>query len=324
MFGQETQGMNVVITDSIVRENTVPEGSTGGPAGIYIETWLIDTGVEVVIIGCQILNNEGEYFGGGLFINTGPSNATLVNNVIAGNRADDYGGGLYLYNTDFGYSGGSYTLTNNTITENINTGLDPLFIDGGGIYAEYDSTASVFNIYNNIVYGNRAPGNGADIYLYNIKGQTNLFNNNFNTSVPAGFYIDSQANFNNGDNINSDPILACTASNNHYLTASSPVIDLGKNDAPAVPSDDLDHEPRPFNGIVDIGAYEYRNLIPILPGDINDDAEVNIGDVLLGAQVLAGINPGAPVCKNADTNNDGVLDQKDMLFILQDISGLPK
>ena len=95
---------------------------------------------KVVIARNQILNNTAESDGGGLFVNSGVNNLTMVNNVIAGNYvADGYGGGLYIYNT----AGGSATITNNTITANESAGFG-----GGGINAEMDNPLSVLNIYN--------------------------------------------------------------------------------------------------------------------------------------------------------------------------------
>jgi hypothetical protein len=316
-------GMNVNISDCIVRNNYVPTLSNAGPAGIYIDTW--GEASEVSVSRCQVLNNRGAVDGGGVYIDTGAGNATLVNNVIAGNSVSgDNGGGIYSINT----LGGNLVLTNNTITANETTG------GGGGIYAEFTNQASTVNIYNNIIYGNTAAGDGDALYINNLDTSNpgnpysiiKLYNNDLNTAQPAGFYIPSQENFLNGNNINNiDPLFSCAASDNYHLTSLSlQVLNSGNNAAPAVPSDDLDGLPRPFNSIVDMGAYEFQNITTVLPGDFNSDGVVDIQDALLGVQILTGITPAELIFIQADTNCDGIISMADILFILQKISGLEK
>jgi hypothetical protein len=262
-------GMSITIADSIVRDNVVPVGSSGGPAGIFIDNYGLGAGA-IAITRNQILNNVAEWDGGGLLINSGPSNATLVNNVIAGNYVTDagalcesspgvpapgncdIGGGVYIENVD----GASVTLTNNTITGNGADGFG-----GGGVFVQMDNPASVLNIYNNIIYNNRSLNVGAlgvDLYIFNLGVTVNLYNNDFN-NLAAGFYIlENTPNFNSGNNLNNvDPLFANVLNDNYRLSPTSPVINRGDNVAPAVPADDLDGKVRPLDGIVDMGAYEY-------------------------------------------------------------------
>lgn len=251
-------GLNVNITDCIVRGNSVPTGSDGGPAGIYIDNFGAD--IEVAISRCQILDNMAELDGGGLYINSASGNATLVNNVIAGNSvSDDNGGGLYIINT----GGGDSTITNNTITENETTGTTATFRDGGGLYAELNNNSSRINIYNNIIFNNSAVGDGGDIFIYNPNdNEVDINNNDFSTNEPSGLYIESKVGLNQTNNLNAvAPLFEDGANGDYHLTALSPVIAMGDNAAPDVPADDLDGSPRPINGTVDMGAYEYQGIV---------------------------------------------------------------
>ena len=254
-------GMNANITDCIVQDNTVPGDSIGGPAGIYVDTW--GAASDVTISRCQILNNTADQAGGGLYIDTAAGDAILVNNVIAGNSVKDFGGGgIYVTNTVFNTGGGNFTLTNNTITGNV-TGPTGEFLNGGGIYAEFDNPSSVVEIYNNIIYDNTAVDEGDDLYIFNEGVVVNLFNNDFN-SAAAGFYIEDAGDLSDGNNLNNiDPLFedatnANAVDNDYHLTASSPVINMGNNNAPEVPPDDLEELPRPVSTAVDMGAYEYQ------------------------------------------------------------------
>ena len=89
-------GIDVNITRSIVQTNGTVGASAAlpGPGGIFIDNYGA-AGGEITIARSQILNNTAEADSGGLFINNGAKNLTLVNNVIAGNESlDGYGGGL--------------------------------------------------------------------------------------------------------------------------------------------------------------------------------------------------------------------------------------
>jgi hypothetical protein len=253
-----TNGLNVNISDCIVRNNKVIAASGGGPAGIYIDN--LEADIEVYVSRCQILNNTAEFDGSGFYINSGDGDVRLVNNVIARNTIiDDNGGGIYIVNID----GGNYTLTNNTITENASNGLDLGFQDGAGIYAELDNNSSMLNIYNNIVFNNSANGDGNDIYIYNPNAnEVNIHNNDFSTTRDLGFYIEDDTNLSMSMNLNDvPPLFVGAAAGDYHLSQLSPVITKGDNNAPAVPADDLDTNPRPVNGTVDMGAYEYQGAV---------------------------------------------------------------
>jgi hypothetical protein len=256
IFDWGTNGLHVNISDCIVKNNTVVTSSGGGPAGIYVDN--LGGPIDVSISKCQILDNSAELDGSGLYIDSGNGEAVLVNNIIAGNTvSDDNGGGIYILNIDNGDS----TITNNTITGNATNGSVDDFQDGGGIYAELNNSNSMLDIYNNIIYGNSANGVGSDIFIFNPNdNEVDIKNNDFDTTQDSGFYIESAVNLSLGNNLNDvDPLFDDAANNDYHLTEQSPAIDMGDNSAPARPSDDLDSDPRPVNGTVDMGAYEFQD-----------------------------------------------------------------
>ena len=249
-----TAGLTVNISDCLVQNNSVGGGTLGGPGGIYIDN--TNGEIEVSISGCRIINNDAELDGGGLYINSGLGNTTLVNNVIAGNTVStNYGGGIIIYNA----AGGNANLTNNTLSGNLNLGTTPEAENGSELSVLFDSpnSSSVLNLYNNIIYNTKTGTDVSDdIYISNP--ESNSITVQYNDINDARFFIEDAtnlikdvSNFNNVDPLFVNP-------GDFHLTALSPLIDKGvdSNSVPTVPADDLDGVTRP-QGSVDIGAYEY-------------------------------------------------------------------
>ena len=111
--------------------------------------------------------------GGGLRIRPSWDSITMVNTGFTGNQAASSGGGMAVGCTFFN----TFTVTNNTFFENVANG------NGGGLFVLLDSSASIAQIYNNIIYGNTSEqGTGDDLYMNNqcfndIGASTELFNN---------------------------------------------------------------------------------------------------------------------------------------------------
>ena len=143
--------------------------------------------------------------------------------------------------------------------------------------------------------------------------------------------------------------------NDYRLAAGSPCIDAGQNSAVPADTFDLDEdgdtsEPIPFDldglprfvddpatadcpyvpgscgtaPIVDMGAYEYRPLVPL--GDLNCDGLVDINDV--GAFVMALVDPAGyqaayPGCDplRADMNASGAADGADVQLFVDALLG---
>jgi len=58
-------------------------------------------------------------------------------------------------------------------------------------------------------------------------------------------------------------------------------------------------------------------VIPLIPGDIDDDGDADLGDAILGLQVLSGMEPYQPVFVTADVNGDGKIGMAEVLYILR-------
>ena len=74
--------------------------------------------------------------------------------------------------------------------------------------------------------------------------------------------------------IQADPMLANMSTGDCHLTAGSPCINAGANDAPGLPPTEMDGDPRILEEVVDIGADEYRppyEITTILAAKLAED-----------------------------------------------------
>jgi len=252
--------------------NTFTGNSALGGAGANVSN--SETGI---LTGNTFNNNSASSVGGGARLSC--NTASLTGNSFIDNSADE-GGGIRVYqgtltltnnvfSSNSGNQGGAayfyrpiITLTNNTFSDNSAADI------GGGVYIfSLDDTEEV-NIYNNIMWGNTALNNGADLYLADdgdgnfIGAELNLYNNDY--SVLA---YDDGDNLHHADNINQDPLLAT----DFHLQAGSPCIDAGENAAPGIPSTDFEGDSRTIDGngdgssVADMGADEYNPGAPPAP-----------------------------------------------------------
>ncbi len=257
-------GTYINLYDCTVQDNSFL--LSGGPGGIHIET--LYTGAKIAdtsISSCQILNNTSFQDGGGLFIDSGKGDTTLVNNVIAGNTVSSgNGGGILISNNE--ENGGMITLTNNTITGNTATNDNGggLNIDLGDNTPFPDNLSSTIDIYNNIMIDNFAPlGTGEDLNISNLHGNTvQIQFNDFNNTPTTGFSLDGDTTaVNIQNNIDADPDFEDPGNDDYHLLASSPAIDAGDNSAPEIPAADIEGENRIENSTVDMGAYEFGTTV---------------------------------------------------------------
>lgn len=189
------------------------------------------------------------------------SNCFLTNCVITGNSAGT-GGGSYsgtFYNCLFtgntargnGYGGAAFnsTLYNCTVSGN-SAG------EAGGVFHS--------TLYNSIAYDNSAPTNA------NYTSGT--FNYCCTAPRPAG----------GAGNITNAPLFVDEAAGNFRLQAKSPCINAGNNAYNAANGlTDLGGNPRIFDGVVDMGAYEMTvsNQPPVLITQPSDQTAYSGNDV---------------------------------------------
>jgi hypothetical protein len=164
---------------------------------------------------------------------------------------------------------------------------------GGGISNTGNSSPQ---IQNSIIWGNTATSNG-----------NNIFNNGVST-VPVFAYslIEGSSGgwgsfgTDGGNNIDADPLfvnpvsasLAPTTAGNYRLTYCSPAIDAGNNAYVGSITTDLDGNPRIFNSLVDLGAYEYQTMRNLASVIFNlDTSTICYGDTARLTLTLTGVSP---------------------------------
>ena len=227
---------SATLTNNTFTNNTATNGSGGGAS------------TSGTLTGNTFSKNSAEY-GGGLYASSSRT-IILTNNTFTENTVTENGGGAYIYaDVD-----ADAILTNNTFTGNLAE------IQGGGLWLILKQNDFTGFVYNNIVWNNTSP-EGADLYIDNTGDDpffpvtVNLFNNDFDQSA-SGTYIAESFTIDPSNLDNEDPLFV--GNGDYHLTASSPCINAGDNDAPDLPTTDKDGNPRIMDGTVDMGAYEYQ------------------------------------------------------------------
>ncbi|MBO7725235.1 MAG: hypothetical protein J6S40_02100, partial [Thermoguttaceae bacterium] len=212
-----------LVSLKITGGNTDEEGG-----GIWNEN------AELTIVNSVIYGNVAEMSGGGI---ESSSSLTIVNSVIYGNVAEVSGGGIE--------SSSSLTVINSTISGNSASGEDS---SGGGINSLGDVTLT-----NTIVSFNYAVDHNNVYTPGNSPVRTNsIVNDNDNGGsdeyIDPGFVV--KPVFEAG-------VLTNAESLDLSLRTGSDAINAGTNGAVQTDTD-IAGNPRIADGIVDIGAYEYR------------------------------------------------------------------
>jgi len=246
-------------------------------AGVYIETagsGHVDFSLNTLTGNIVSNPNGGGCDGGGIFVSAADnSSQQLRANVYSGNKQlfctngatgdaaelDATGAALlYVYDETWtlnsidndpgvyevfmqANAGGQIHAANGLVTHGT----------WGGLFASSDDTGSIYianyTIADNPVLGFR--GIGANTYLAN----TLMWNNG--TDLPD---LEGGATQEFGL-YGVDPSFADEANGNYRLAVGSAAIDAGTNLLPdGLRTTDLDGNPRPYNGVADIGAYEYQ------------------------------------------------------------------
>jgi hypothetical protein len=212
------------------------EGSRGG--GICV------VNSSPVIVNCKIQYNTAS--GGGAAFHSGYNNSnflsTYFNCLIINNKASE-GGGMWNYFT-------SAELTNCTISGNA-AGI------GGGIYQWTGGTT----LKNSILWGNYSP---AGNQVYDYCGSVGLYYSDYSNQSDDMLGYFCHAVTADENSISVDPKFL-NPGNDFRLGVTSPCIDAGNNDYITESFDirgegferklsKIDHSP----GVIDIGAYEYK------------------------------------------------------------------
>jgi hypothetical protein len=195
------------------------------------------------INNCKLVNNSAEANGGGAKLDYG---GVLNNSVLSGNVAGNYGGGVL-----FSFGG---TLNNCTVSKN-SSGV--AFLPGG-----------VLN--NSIIWGNTSFGSGSDI-LHPLP--------HFEQGIVRNACVSNGVVHGVDGCITNNPLFINEDGGDFRLQSNSPCINWGNNSVVSNTTD-LAGNPRIVEGVVDMGAYEYQEVIGLADSDndgINDDWERSHG-----------------------------------------------
>lgn len=226
--------------------------------GLYVDAGGAPTLRNVIYSG----NAAGEEGGGSFLFDS--SSAVLTNVVYIGNAADLSGGGMHN-------EGGDITLTNVTLSGNATIG------GGGGAMYNLGGSQTLTNV---IIWNNAADGSttSASASIFNDGGIAEpaiSYSLIANSGGSSGW--DPDIGVDGGNNLDDDPLFVETSdpgdapaasAGDPHLTEGSPAIDAGDPDTDPLifPTDgegepiDGDGNPRFFNTVIDMGAFEWRPL----------------------------------------------------------------
>ncbi|MEM7390924.1 MAG: right-handed parallel beta-helix repeat-containing protein, partial [Verrucomicrobiota bacterium] len=217
---------------------------------------------------CLFADNQANRAAG--IYNASASHATFVNCVFQGNRASlNQGGGLFIGNNAFPQ------LINCTFSDNFAQ------FAGAGIHVNASAQPALFNCIiwsNQSAFGPLVPQTSINPINATVSYDHCLIQNYNLTGEGSG-------NFDGTDPGNTPLFLSPT---DLRLLAGSPGIDVGNNAANTC-TNDLSHNPRVVDAIIDLGAYEFTIL--------------SAYDLWAASNGLNGAD--ADAC--ADPNNDGYI-----------------
>jgi len=235
--------------------------SAGG--GIYV--WESD----LIISENEFTNNTSKRHGGAIHLER--STSLITNNIITGNSSGNIGGGICCYvastgsivnnlifNNSAPVGGGMYLnevpfqIVNNTICFNS-------AIDGGGIMC---TNNALMEIVNTILWNNAADSSGNQIFLSSSHA---IFHYCDIQGGAIGFHIGGDATYTYENNIETDPLFLNSGDHTYTLSPGSECIDSGIPDTSGLnlPENDLAGNSRIIGGRIDIGGYEWQEVVSI-------------------------------------------------------------
>jgi parallel beta-helix repeat protein len=243
----------LTIRGNVIEDNSAVDGGSTGAGqggGIHITTDLsLRVFTEPVITGNVIRGNTADTYGGGiaLYIDDG---ATIRNNLIEHNSAVLAGGGIHAFT--------SYPdVINNTIVRNCLQGGGTACSQGGGGIAL--TSSGIVDISNNVIAWNEAAAHGGGVDM--VGSMAAFLSNDVFGNTPADYFGVTDPTGSDG-NISTDPLFADEQSTmaGYQPRSDSPLVDGGT--ATLAPAVDIRAIPRPMDGDAggtaehDIGARE--------------------------------------------------------------------
>jgi heat shock protein HslJ len=295
--GMFNDSSSPTITNTTFSYNTAYNGG-----GMFNDT------SDPIITSTTFSYNTADYFGGGM-CNEFSSSPTITNTTFSYNTADYFGGGMrnyyrssptitnttFLHNTADEGGGGMFndssspTITNTTFSYNTASN------SGGGMYNSYGSSPIITN----------------SIFWENLKNSSNSALGadieDVSSSSPTVSYCLTQT-YNGGTGIisNKNPFFVDAMNGDFSLQNCSPAINAG-----IAVSHITDILGNPHVGIVDMGAYEFKELDPItitanithgtnpnysgVPSITSEGAILNTNNAVFKAQNYIELLPGFSV-----------------------------
>ena len=254
---------------TITNSTFVDNGAIGSGGGIL---W-----VDVDVDNCLFVGNTGPNYGGAI-----AAIGSVTNSIFTGNSASVFGGAISIAGTvtDCVFRENSATFGGGAIHgEGTFTNIlcyDNSAPKGGAIYVEGDTLV----LTNATIVNNDASDTGGGIYAYDNLVLTNsiVWNNTASDGIeianngilPAidhslvggsggsGAGWDPSIGIDGGGNVDADPLFGGTPGEELRLSWASPCVNGGDNAAPELLPTDYAGNPRIEDGVVDMGAYEFK------------------------------------------------------------------
>lgn len=284
------------ISNNYIHSNRIERGHNAIGGGIFVfASRLGDFPPPTIISGNRIFDNEAENGGSGILIEFGA--ASLVGNVIYGNSVSTL---VDIIGT-VGIKQSIVTIKNNTIANNpinaiaVLNGISTITFEDNILF-----TDTVDERFVSRAIVNRA---GADPEYLSFSNNCifGTFQEIF-TLPPLPGVLDTVTTNVNGTvsdlhlNIYRDPLFCFPHENGYSLTAESPCIGAS-------------------TGLTDIGAFPFEPCC-ILPGDINNDTFVDLGDVMTLTNYIIGDGTVSCCCQTLDLDGSGRVDVADIRYLL--------
>ena len=263
------QGAHPTITHNLILDNVAGDASRVQTVGMGGGMTAYGFGEPQTVISHNLISgNTASTFGGGIYagnvdISAAHPHTLITNNEIRGNRttaSQSAGGGIVTYYT-------TAVIVNNTIVGNSAA-------IGGGISVDNGTAGDPVLISNNLITGNSAADpakGGGGIYVTTVSPhapltiRTNDLFGNLPAGKQAGGMLADDDVIGSGGNLTVDPGYADPVAHDFHLTASSPVLDKGTNadTTGAGITVDSDGGPRILDGDadatadVDLGEFEF-------------------------------------------------------------------